>query len=263
MKFESIIWKIKNLVVPPVVALLLAGANAAAETPTDLELFLLVGQSNMAGRGKVTPADQETHPRIFMLNQAEEWVPAKDPVHFDRPVAGVGLCSEFARCLATSKPKAKIGLVPCAVGGTPLAAWRPKGSLYNTAVARMQIAGKSGRLKAILWHQGESDSCDPKQIVTYPARFAAMIGELRHDLGAPDVPVIIGEIGSFWEHSPEFNAMLKQVAATVPGCVLVSAEGLTNNDKPDWRHFNADSLRVLGKRYFEAYMQINPKTQLP
>lgn len=254
MQSDFLISKIKHMALPAAAALLLTCAHA--DTPTDLEIFLLVGQSNMAGRGKLTAADQQTHPRIFMLNQADQWVPAKDPVHFDQPVAGVGLCSEFARSLANSHPEAKIGLVPCAVGGTPIAAWMPKRDLYNKALERMQIAAKSGRLKAILWHQGESDSISPNQIAAYPARFATMIGQLRHDLGAPDVPVIIGEIGSFWENSPVFNAMLKQVAETVPTCVLVSAEGLTNNDKPDWRHFNADSLRLLGRRYSEAYMQV-------
>jgi hypothetical protein len=144
----------------------------------------------MAGRGKVTPADEQTNPRIFMLDKACAWVPAKDPVHFDKPkVAGVGLCSEFARCVAAKDPAAKVGLVPCAFGGTTLDQWKPGSALYTNAVARMRVALKSGQLKAILWHQGEGDSSAAKA-ATYPARFAAMIAQLRKDLGAPDVPVL-------------------------------------------------------------------------
>lgn len=236
-------------------AVLLTGFTAFAETPSDLQLFLLVGQSNMAGRGKVTPADEQTNPRIFMLDKACAWVPAKDPVHFDKPkVAGVGLCSEFARCVAAKDPAAKVGLVPCAFGGTTLDQWKPGSALYTNAVARMRVALKSGQLKAILWHQGEGDSSAAKA-ATYPARFAAMIAQLRKDLGAPDVPVLVGELGASYNKAyAPFNAMLPQVTNAVPRSALVSSEGLGSN--PDKVHFSADALRDFGKRYFEAYEAI-------
>lgn len=231
---------------------LLACFSAFAEAPADLQLFLLIGQSNMAGRGKVTPADEQTNPRIFMLDKACAWVPAKDPVHFDKPkVAGVGLCSEFARCVAAKDPAAKIGLVPCAFGGTTLDQWKPGSALYTNAVARMRIALKSGQLKAILWHQGEGDSGASK-VATYPARFAAMIAQLRQDLGAADVPVLVGELGASYNASyAPFNAMLPQVIQAVPRSALVSSAGLGSN--PDKVHFSAEALRDFGKRYFEAY----------
>ncbi len=234
---------------------LLAGFTAFAETPSDLQLFLLIGQSNMAGRGRVTPADAQTNPRIFMLDKAGAWVPAKDPVHFDKPtIAGVGLCSEFARCVIAQDPAAKVGLVPCAFGGTSLDQWKPGSALYTNAVARMRVALKSGQLKAILWHQGESDTAAAK-VATYPARFAAMIAQLRQDLGAADVPVLVGELGASYNaaYAP-FNAMLPQVADAVPRSALVSSAGLGSN--PDKVHFSADALRDFGKRYFEAYEKV-------
>ena len=46
-------------------------------------LYLLVGQSNMAGRGTVEQQDTAPHPRVLMLSKAEQWVPAADPMHFD------------------------------------------------------------------------------------------------------------------------------------------------------------------------------------
>jgi len=232
-------------------AFLFVVAHAFAETPADLQLFLLIGQSNMAGRGKITPADQQTNPRIFMLDQACAWVPAKDPVHFDKPkVAGVGLCSEFARCVAAKEPAAKIGLVPCAFGGTSLDQWKPGSALYTNAVARMRIALKNGHLAGILWHQGEADSAAPK-VAAYPTRFAAMIAQFRKDLGAENVPVMVGELGRFRPVSAPFNAMLPQVAAVVPTCAIVSAEGLGHGG--DSLHFDTDALHLFGKRYFEAY----------
>lgn len=235
----------------------LGAFTALADPPTDLQLFLLIGQSNMAGRGKVTPADQQTNPRIWMLDQACAWVPAKDPVHFDKPkIAGVGLCSEFARCVAAQEPSAKIGLVPCAFGGTSLDQWKPGSALYTNAVARMRIALTNGQLKGILWHQGEADSSAAK-VATYPARFAAMVAQLRQDLGAADAPVMVGELGHFRTNNATFNAMIPQAAASVPRCAAVSAEGL--KDGGDGTHFDADALRVFGKRYYEAYEKIAGK----
>ena len=238
----------------PLIAVCFALAHAYAETPANLQLFLLIGQSNMAGRGKVTPADQQTNPRIFMLDQACAWVPAKDPVHFDKPkVAGVGLCSEFARCVAAKEPDAKIGLVPCAFGGTSMDQWRPGSALYTNAVARMRVALKNGHLAGILWHQGEADSAAQK-VATYPTRFAAMIAQLRKDLGAENVPIMVGELGRFRPASAPFNAMLPQVAAAVPKCAIVSAEGLGHGG--DSLHFDTDALHLFGKRYFEAYERL-------
>ena len=166
------------------IGLLVPGLALFAKEPSDLQLFLLIGQSNMAGRGKVEPADQAPHPRIVMLDKANVWVPAADPVHFDKPkIAGVGLCSEFARRVAAAEPQAAVGLVPCAFGGTRLDQWLPGTALYTNAVARACAAMRSGRLRAILWHQGEGDS-SPAKSATYPARFSGMIAQLRTDLVA-------------------------------------------------------------------------------
>jgi hypothetical protein len=227
---------------------------ARAETPDNLQLFLLIGQSNMAGRGTVGAQDQVTNPRIFMLDQNDQWVLAKDPVHFDKPqVAGVGLCSEFARTLAKRDESVRIGLIPCAVGGTSLEQWKPGGKLYASAVERAHVALKSGKLAGILWHQGEADSSKEKT-ATYADRFAAMIAQLRTDLSAEKVPVIVGELGRFRPNFEAFNANLPAVVAKVPRCALVTTEDLVH--KGDQTHFDSPSLRTLGKRYADAYLKL-------
>jgi hypothetical protein len=137
-----------------------------------MKLFLLIGQSNMAGRGKVEQQDQVENPKIQMLTKDLKWVPARDPLHFDKPIAGVGLGSQFARTVWQADTNATIGLIPCAVGGTTLDQWKPGGALYKAAVARTQEAQKHGQLAAILWHQGEGDSGNPQLIATYPSRCA-------------------------------------------------------------------------------------------
>ena len=229
--------------------------------PQDMQLFLLIGQSNMAGRGRVEPQDQTTHSRIFMLTKENEWVLAKDPLHFDKPkIAGVGLGSEFARTIAAQDSTTTVGLIPCAHGGTSLDQWKPGGKLYNQAVSRTRHALKNGTLAGILWHQGEADSGETR-VATYGDRFSAMIEQLRSDLDASETPVIMGELGRFRDRSKAFNAALPEIAAQVPNCLFVTAEDLTH--KGDGTHFDARSLRTFGRRYAEAWLKWSAKHVQP
>jgi hypothetical protein len=240
------------------VVLLFTPICFAQTPPTTMELYLLIGQSNMAGRGTVEAQDLVTHPRVFMLKENLTWALAKDPVHFDKPVAGVGLCSRFSRVLVTADPNVTIGLIPCAVGGTSLNQWQPDAAplsgetvnLYHQAVARAQTALSHGTLAGILWHQGEADS-SASAVATYGDRFAAMIGQLRADLGAEKVPLVLGELGRFRAASAAFNAALPNIPLRVPRCDYATAEGFS--DIGDGTHFNSASLRTYGERYALAY----------
>ena len=119
----------------------------------------------MAGRGTVGPEDTAAHSRVFCLDRAALWMPATEPLHFDKPIAGVGPGLAFGKAMAEHAPNVRIGLIPCAVGGSPIRSWQPggyweqtEGHPYDDALARCQIAQQSGVLKGFLWHQGESDS---------------------------------------------------------------------------------------------------------
>ena len=232
-----------------------AGRATAAETaPVPMKIFLLIGQSNMAGRGTVEPADQVPHPRVFVLNKELAWVPAVDPLHFDKPErVGVGLGSTFGRVLADADPTAVIGLVPAAFGGSALDEWAPGTEHYVQALARARAAMQRGRLAGILWHQGESDSA-PDKAATYAARFTAMIAQLGADLGAGQVPLVVGETGRFRPDGAAINAVLATLPHSVPRCAFVSAEGLV--DKGDKLHFDTPSLREFGRRYARAWQAL-------
>lgn len=229
---------------------LFAGEPAPLAPSADLQLFLLIGQSNMVGRGKIEPEDLETHPRVFMLDADERWVAAADPLQFK---AGVSLASSFARAVAEAKPGAVIGLVPCARGSTQLDLWMPGTALYKQAITRTQLAMKRGRLAGILWHQGEGDSARQLES-TYAERFATMMAQLRSDLAAPDAPVMVGELGPFWRASTLMNQVLREIPSLVPNSACARSEGLT--DKGDKVHFDSKSLREFGRRYAAAYFQL-------
>lgn len=231
--------------------ILLMGTVISAK---EMRLFLLIGQSNMAGRGAVRSQDRKTHPRIFMMDRENRWVPARDPVHFDKSMAGVGLCSSFAREEAGKHPRDTIGLIPCAVGGSSLAQWMPGQKLYQIAVSRTRLAQKDGRLVGILWHQGESDSNYDSTMMSYTTRFRNFITQLRTDLDAQDVPVVVGEFGDFFSSSKKMNPIMHRVAAQTSLCGCASAKRLTH--RGDHLHFNSKSLGILGKRYHEVFKSL-------
>jgi hypothetical protein len=229
-----------------------AAADRAAPAAAVDHVFVLIGQSNMAGRGRIEPVDRVPDPRVYALDRGGHWVPAVDPLHFDKPdIDGVGPGGAFGRAVAAAHPGWIVGLVPCAVGGSSLDQWRPGGKLYTDAVERTRAALRGGaRLTAILWHQGESDEAVPLAR-TYVTRFATMIAQLRGDLKAEHVPLIVGELGRFTAAAASVNPQLARLPRAVPRCRLVSSAGLT--DRGDRLHFDSASARELGRRYAQAF----------
>ncbi len=236
-----------------------AGGDATASPPADakLDLFLLIGQSNMAGRGKIEPQDQKAHPRVWKLDKEDQWVPAIDPLHFDKPQAGVGLGLTFGKVIAESDEKVHVGLIPCAVGATSIDQWRKGDKLYDEAVRRAKIATKHGRIAGVLWHQGEADS-NPKKIDAYSGKLEQLIADLRKDLDAPDVPFVLGQLGAFRaERVPgttALNEVLMKFPETHARTACVESTDLTA--KPDQTHFDSAGLREFGRRYAAAYLKL-------
>jgi hypothetical protein len=227
-------------------------------------LFLLVGQSNMAGRGKVEAQDRKPHPRVLVLTKDNRWAPAVDPLHFDKPpVVGVGMGRTCGIEVAEAHPDVTVGLIPCAAGGSPIAAWEPGGyhsqtrsHPYDDAIGRAKLALESGTLKAILWHQGESDS-QPGKAEIYAEKLHALIARFRKELNAPDVPFLAGQMGQFseqpWSDAKKLvDRAHQELPNKVPHTAFINSDELTH--KGDKVHFDARSSREFGRRYAEAYL---------
>ncbi len=252
------------------IALLLVSAHThGANLPPkeQFHLYLLIGQSNMAGRGKLSPDYAVPNDRILMFTQENNWAPAVEPLHFDKPkVAGAGLGMSFARAMADAAPGVTIGLIPCAVGGTPLERWSKGGDLYAQALERARLAMKDGILKGILWHQGEADSGSETKARTYGERLAKMVSDLRADLGVGDVPFVAGKLGEFLKREtksgtpsywPLVNEQIASLPKRVPYAAVAESQGL--NHKGDGVHFDTPALREFGKRYAAAMQRLQPK----
>jgi len=263
----------KRYLFPPifiscVLSLLLFTSSAVSEkTPpviqdgvdSNFHLYLLIGQSNMAGRGKVDEQHNQADPRLYMLDKNDEWVLAKDPLHFDRPKAvGVGPGLSFAKAMIKGKKDIQIGLIPSALGGSPIRAWKSGGEFtdvfpYDEAIRRAKIAMKRGVLKGILWHQGESDS-NVEASKVYLEKLVALIKQLREDLGDPDLPFVAGELGYYRPRYDLINEELKKLPEAIENTAVVSAKGLTH--KGDTTHFNTESAQKFGKRYAKAMKKL-------
>lgn len=234
-----------------------------------MKAFLMMGQSNMAGRGDFGEVPEISDPRIFMLRNGR-WQMMSEPINPDRGVfptgeygihSGIGPAASFAEEYL-KQYGCEVGLIPCADGGTRISQWQPGTPLFDHAMMQAELAMRSSEIAGILWHQGESDSYSIENIGRYADQFLNMIEAARTRLGAPDLPVIAGELGYFlpgyaggkYRFYGALNRELHALQARLPRYAVASASGLTS--RPDSLHFNSKSCREFGKRYFEAYREI-------
>lgn len=218
----------------------------------------------MAGRGKIEAEDTITNKRIWVMNKKNEWQLAKEPLHFDKPdLVGVGPGFAFAKYMAEVDTNIIIGIIPCAVGGSPIEMWEPlkyyeptKSHPYDDAMRRTKLAVQSGTLKGILWHQGESDS-DSARSIAYSKRLVDLVNRFRKDLKMKSLPFVAGTIGSFYVANHPFgeriNDAIKRLPTSIKKTAVVTTEGLT--DKGDATHFTSASARELGKRYADVFIK--------
>lgn len=223
-----------------------------------IKSFLMLGQSNMAGRGFLHEVDPIYNEKIKMLRNGQ-WQMMTEPINYDRPVSGVSLAASFADAWSKANPDQEIGLIPCAEGGSSLNDWHPEGILFQHALSQARFAQRSSQICGILWHQGESDSYGSLH-ENYYEKLKNIIETLRNELNLKEVPLIIGGLGDFLgktgfgQHAteyPQVNEQLKHFAGEQHNCYFVTAADLTAN--PDGIHLDAVSQRKFGYRYFEAF----------
>lgn len=245
---------------------------ALPEKTERVDIFLLLGQSNMKGRGAM-PETPLRDPQIVMMHlRTDDWFLARHPLHLvGDPVnfegadnAGVGPGLAFAQTLAETDPKTRIALIPCAVGGTRLGRWQKGQKLYEEAVRRAKLALRQGpegktRIAGALWLQGESDSQTPERIAAYPAAIAKLIGDLRADLAIPDLPFLACTIGELKPESAKeraaINEILLKLPEDVPHTACIDSRSFAK-DIGDRVHFDTPTQEEHGRRFADAYLRL-------
>lgn len=258
---------------PPTKAPLVAADIRSFPKGTDhLDLFLLIGQSNMKGRGFM-PEQPKNDPRIVMMHmKTDGWYLARHPLHLTgdpetfkgHDNAGVGAGLAFSEEVAAKNPSSRIGLLPCAVGGSAIRLWGKEGKLYVEAIRRTKLALEQGpegktRLRGALWLQGEADA-KPGSIDTYPAALSDLVDRLRADLGVPDLPFIACTIGEMKPDSgtslkSKMNEILLNLPNQRPNTACVDARDLKGHIG-DSVHFDTASQEEIGRRFAEAYFKL-------
>lgn len=235
-----------------------------------LDLFLLLGQSNMKGRG-VMPAEPKRDPCLLMLHLRDDrWYLARHPLHLTGNAqtfaghdnAGVGPGLAFAEQVLAEKTA--IGLVPCAVGGSPIQLWQKGAKLYENALrrARLALQGAPGkvRLRGVLWLQGEANA-RAEDLPLHAERLRVLVTDLRADLGLPDLPFIACTIGEMNEDPARradqqaMNEILLALPAAVPGTACVDARDLRSHIG-DRVHFDTAAQEEIGRRMAGAWQKL-------
>lgn len=225
-------------------------------------VFIMAGQSNMEGRGLVEPQDTIANNRILTINSKNELIVAKEPIHFSTPAyRGLDCGMSFANELLKSIPKdIVILLVPTAVGGSPIEKWihdlpHRKINLYSNFKEKLALGKQYGNIKAILWHQGESDA-NKEGISNRNQNLKTLFASFRKDIGNEKLPILIGEIGSF-SKEPQLwaeinNESHKYIQEDKYADIVETAD---LKDKGDKVHFDDESQREMGKRFAKKYIK--------
>jgi type 1 glutamine amidotransferase len=239
------------------------------------DLWVLAGQSNMQGVGDLVDVTPPS-PRVMLLGMDDKWEQAEEPLHWlvdspdpvhsgdphtqaQRSAAehktrnkGAGLGLPFAVTLADSTG-VPIGLIASAHGGTSMEQWNPAkkeqggNSLYGSMLRQVKLAG--GKVKGVLWYQGESDAMGGAAKV-FPKVFADFIGAVRADFGQPELPFYYVQIGRFinafdpkgWNTVQDAQ---RQIVDRVSNTAVISVVDL---ELDDLIHVGTQGLKRAGQR---------------
>lgn len=230
----------------------------------NLWIFLLAGQSNMAGRGFVEPQDTISDDRVLTITKNNEWIYAKEPLHFYEPaLAGLDCGLSFGKTLTQGlDDSVTIAVIPCAVGGSSVEQWLGDSlfrsvTLLSNFKSKVDFATKYGTVKGILWHQGESDA-HPGLASSYAKNLSMLFDVFRHYIGNENLPVLMGELGNFTNEDNRryrkmINRSLHKVSAPGKSLFVISTKDLMH--RGDHLHFNSSAQRVMGERFAKEFLR--------
>lgn len=224
------------------------------------DVFITAGQSNSANHGR--PRQEAKDDRVVYYN-GKSFVPAKDPIPGGAGNGG-SVWSILGDHIVKSQqvPVCFRSTTLCASGvGTWMPGARPpnnwvKVPLYDNLLKCVAAFGKDG-VRAVLWHQGESDSVGRTPAETYCERLKTVVDALNKDAGYV-IPWFVAQAS----YHPRGSTAESQ-KAVARGQRLIWAKGIAhkgpNTDEiigAKYRgrgvHFNQLGLTEHGARWFKA-----------
>lgn len=257
----------------------------AQKPDPNFHIYLCIGQSNMEAGARPAEQDKDFNdPRFSFVAAVDmprfdrkmgEWYTAVPPIC--REGNNLGPVDFFGRKMIEVLPEQyRIGVINVSVAGAKIELWDKDdykeyidnerdwmkaiveqygGNPYKRLVDMARIAQKSGVIKGILMHQGESNSEDP----LWPERVKRIYDNLCKDLGLDpkETPLLAGELkyeeqdGVCWRFNRDIMPRLPEV---LPNAHIISALGCESTG--DQFHFNTEGMRLLGYRFADKMLEL-------
>lgn len=228
-------------------------------------VFILAGQSNMAGRGFVEPMDTIPNQRVFSITSDGRLVYAKEPLHFYEPeLTGLDCGLSFGKTFAKNIPDSiSVLVIPTAIGGSSASQWVGDSLYRNVQLLsnfkeKVAIGNQYGVIKGILWHQGESDA-NEKDLPFYDEKIAALFATFRNITANDHLPILMGMLAPFPKNEAyrdSINQTILAYSITDNQTAVIDTHDLEH--KGDTLHFNSAAQRLMGERFAETYLKKFP-----
>jgi sialate O-acetylesterase len=170
------------------------------------DIYVIAGQSNASGRSPYRFAVESTTITATAFGNDYQWQPLRDPTDsaarqrdlISRDLRAGGSVWPLVASTLMRLEDVPVAFVPCARGSTAIAYWRPERSsspakltLYQSMMRRIRAVG--GRVRAVLFWQGEADARlgTPRRV--YERRLLRLAQAVYHDCGAP---LVVAQIGN-------------------------------------------------------------------
>jgi lysophospholipase L1-like esterase len=234
------------------------GTRMVAEQSVDQvgvgEVFVTAGQSNSANFGN--PPQKAKDERVVYFD-GKGFAHAQDPIPGGCGGGGSPWALLGERVAASQQ--VPVCFRSASLNWTEVAAWLPPNTdLYKNLSSCVQAFGKDG-VRAVLWHQGESDTLVKTSAETYCERIKTIVEALNKDAGY-QLPWLVAQ-ASFHPGSqaPEQELVAKgqQLLWTKQICFQgpITDDLLGPEYRHDGVHFNQKGLDKHAERWFDALGQ--------
>lgn len=250
------------------------------------DIYLLIGQSNAAGRGYLLDEDKTRN-----LEGVMQWDPFTESiVNAVQPLNRLStvrknvntqrfnLAGPFAEKIFRETGR-KVLIVVNARGETLISQWMKESDggkittydavrddegkdgqtvwLNDEAIRVTKQAMRYGTLKGILWHQGCGNSSEDNS-KTYLSALKKVVTGLRTDLGCPDIPFVAGQLAPNNKNAQYFNPEIIKIGTVIDNAYCVTSEDCVTIEEEagnDAVHFNRNSLIMMGERYADIILK--------